>query len=76
MQTRMNIQDEIDKETLSLVGLKETFNKAGQLPTGGLAQLDANCLSCGTLNVSERNQLYASFKTACLQYRPSAIEIN
>ena len=53
MQTRLNIQDEMDKQTLSLVGIKESKG------CGGVAQLDANCLSCGQLNVSERNHIYA-----------------
>ena len=59
----MNLQDEIDKETLSLVGLKpgkNEENKAMYLNqvNDGMAQLDANCLTCGQLNVTERNHVY------------------
>ena len=63
LQTKMNLQDEIDKETLSLVGLKpgkNEENKAMYLNqvNDGMAQLDANCLTCGQLNVTERNHVY------------------
>ena len=77
MQTRMNIQDELDKETLSLIGVKDSKDIKGvQMPLGGVANLDASCLTCGQLNVTERNHIYASFKMACLQYRPSGIQLD
>jgi len=48
MQTRMNIQDELDKESLSLVGIKDSKEiKGDKMPLGGVANLDANCLTCG-----------------------------
>jgi hypothetical protein len=68
MQTRMNIQDELDRDTLSLIGLREARDNKGanQMPLGGMAQLDPGCMTCGQLNVTERNHIYASFKMACL----------
>ena len=48
MQTRMNIQDELDKETLSLIGVKDSKDIKGvQMPLVGVANLDASCLTCG-----------------------------
>ena len=59
----MNLQDEIDKESLSLVGLKPGKNEENiamylNQVNDGMVQLDANCLTCGQLNVTERNHVY------------------
>ncbi len=60
------IQDEIDKQNVSLMGLKETWAGAKTL------ELSQQCLSCSGYPAS----VISAFKMACLHYKPSNINID
>jgi hypothetical protein len=50
MQTKMNVQEEIDRDSLSLVGMKETKGQVGPC----FASLDNTCMTCGKLSAQEK----------------------
>eukprot|EP00347_Sterkiella_histriomuscorum_P006647 403351970 len=71
-------QEERDKQSIALIGLKEsvnpnndqTFQSHKKNAANQVVQLDNKCLTCNN-NTSDRAILYSQFKMACLQYRPS-----
>jgi hypothetical protein len=40
-----------------------------------MANLDPSCMTCGNATTAEKRILYEQFKLACLQYKPSDIEV-
>lgn len=68
------VQEEKDRKTLSLVGLKEKQNERPLSPQNKICKINQNCLNCCSSPLEKKN-LYEQFKIACLQYKPSDILI-
>lgn len=68
------IQDEIDKQNISLMGVSEN-NPEMPLTNGqknSIIELDKKCFSCCGYPAST----LSAFKMACLAYNPSSISID
>jgi hypothetical protein len=61
------IQDEIDRQAISLYGLKESNGPV----LSRAVDLEEKCLSCSGYPAS----VIAAFKMACLSYKPSPVRI-
>ena len=86
----LDVQDEIDRSTLSLIGQKpiklersgvetsprgETTNKYKSPNPHYMCDLDPVCMTCSNTTTAEKRILYDQFKLACLKYKPSDIEV-
>ena len=76
-------QDELDKQSLSLVGQKKGDERHHSPESGGgklskdlTVSLDPKCLNCQGNNVVEKRIILEQFKIACLQYKPSKIMVD
>lgn len=67
----MDQQDEIDRESISLYGLKNSDENEDNIKSekAPMVELSQNCMSCS----GQINFLKKAFKTACLNYQPSKI---
>jgi hypothetical protein len=70
----LEIQDEIDKQNISLMGVQENSgeNPGALRERGSIIELDKKCFSCCGYPAST----LSAFKMACLTYNPSAIKID
>lgn len=76
----LQIQDELDKQSISLLGVKESFheessqgqqNRPAQVINRKIVDFNPQCFSCCGYPAST----IAAFKMACLTYNPSDITI-
>lgn len=76
----LQIQDELDKQSISLLGVKESFseeapqgqvNRPAQTANRKIVDFNPQCFSCCGYPAST----IAAFKMACLTYSPSDITI-
>ena len=58
-------QDESDRESIALMGYKETKNKSGK----AVISIEKQCLSC----TGQASVVLTAFKIACLAYSPSPV---
>ncbi len=70
----LEIQDEIDKQNISLMGVQEnnSDNPAQTKEKNSILELDKKCFSCCGYPAST----LSAFKMACLTYNPSSIKID
>lgn len=71
----LSIQDEIDKQNISLMGVSENNSEdAGSYTRNknSIVELDKKCFSCCGFPAST----LSAFKMACLAYNPSSITID
>lgn len=80
MVNHLQIQDELDKQSISLLGVKESFteesptgqvNRPAQVLNRKIVDFNPQCFSCCGYPAST----IAAFKMACLTYSPSDITI-
>jgi hypothetical protein len=74
----LQIQDELDKQSISLFGIKESFNDQPNpemmqevRPPSRVVDIKKECFSCCGFPASTM----AAFKMACLTYAPSPITL-
>lgn len=70
----LQIQDEIDKQNISLMGVSENNSEEVSVnrPRNSIIELDKKCFSCCGFPAST----LSAFKMACLAYNPSSITID
>lgn len=71
----LEIQDEIDKQNISLMGVSENSSEdvaANTRAKNSIVELDKKCFSCCGFPAST----LSAFKMACLAYNPSSISID
>ena len=70
----LQIQDEIDKQNISLMGVSENNSEdaGGARQKNSIIELDKKCFSCCGFPAST----LSAFKMACLAYNPSSITID
>ncbi len=78
MQTAAEIQEEIDKQSISLIGQKEQdlliSNPPTDITSTEVVSLDSKCLNCqNNANGLDRAIIFQLFKVACLRYKPKPI---
>ena len=68
-------QDESDRSSLTLVGSKppKNFNSTVRQE---YIELDPNCLNCQNQTTAEKQILFDHFKMACIQYKPTDLNID
>lgn len=73
LMNHLQIQDEIDKQNISLMGIQDNMSSIGNHNNkNSIVEIDKNCYSCCGFPASA----LSSFKMACLAYHPSHIVIN
>lgn len=81
MQTAGDIQEEIDRHSISLVGQKGDY-AADALPgspstcanSQDVVSIDSKCLNCqNNANGLDRAVIFQLFKVACLRYKPQPV---
>lgn len=70
----LQIQDEIDKQNISLMGINENSEDSmmANRNKNSIVELDKKCFSCCGFPAST----LSAFKMACLAYNPSSITID
>ena len=68
----LQIQDEIDKQNISLMGVNESSSEEVMKSKNSIIELDKKCFSCCGFPAST----LSAFKMACLAYNPSSITID
>ena len=78
MQSIIDMQDEKDKNSISLVGVKESIaDPNNHIKKQGVVSLDNKCVNCSNNpQASDRAIIIQQFKMACLQYKPSCVIFN
>ncbi|CAI2368806.1 unnamed protein product [Moneuplotes crassus] len=69
IQTLLDTQDEIDRHSISLMGVFENTTRSNEIPSHKPIEISKNCISCS----SYKSFALKSFKLACLSYTPSTI---
>ena len=67
-------QDHSDKESLALIGLRESQAPKQQQLSKESVGFDARCVNCDT-DPNVKQMIYSKFKIACLQYKPSLVTL-
>lgn len=68
----LQIQDEIDKQNISLMGVMDTTSYPSGKDKSSVLELEKKCFSCCGYPAST----LSAFKMACLTYNPSGIRID
>lgn len=72
----LQIQDELDKQSISLFGLKQEFSAdilgEADIKKRPVVNLEKSCFSCNGFPASTMS----AFKMACLAYTPSTIKLD